>query len=82
MREWLSGQVLDDLEQKLLRNAAIGEWFDTDRLPMLFGVQRKTGKAAREVFCLVQFAIWHRLFIEGAGNTRPSVDEDPRDWIS
>ncbi len=37
--------------------------------------------AAREVFCLMQFAIWHRLFIEDGGRTKPSVDEDPRDWV-
>ena len=81
MREWLSGEVLDDLEQKLINNAAIREWFDTSRLPAIFEVQRNSGKAAREVFCLMQFAIWHRLFIEDGGRTKPSVDEDPRDWI-
>lgn len=81
MREWLSGRVLDDLEQKLIHNAAIREWFDVSRLPALFQVQRNCGKAAREVFCLMQFAIWHRLFIEDGGRTKPSVDEDPRDWV-
>lgn len=81
MREWLSGRVLDDLEQKLINNAAIREWFDTSRLPALFQVQRNSGKAAREVFCLMQFAIWHRLFIEDGGGTKPGVDEDPRDWV-
>jgi len=81
MREWLSGRVLDDLEQKLISNAAIREWFDTSRLPALFHVQRSSGKAAREVFCLMQFAIWHRLFIEDGGGTKPGVDEDPRDWM-
>jgi asparagine synthase (glutamine-hydrolysing) len=82
MREWLSGQVLDDLEHKLLRNAAIREWFDVDRLPALFEVQRNNGRAAREVFCLAQFAIWHRLFIEEGGHNKPTVAENPLDWIS
>ena len=81
LREWLAGRVLDDLEQKLIRNAAVKAWFDTAHLPALFDVQRKSGRAAREVFCLMQFAIWHRLFIEEEGRTIPSVDEDPRDWI-
>ena len=60
MREWLSGRVLNDLEQKLINNATFREWFDTSRLPALFHVQRNSGKAAREVFCLM-----HSLF--GAG---------------
>jgi asparagine synthase (glutamine-hydrolysing) len=81
VREWLSGGVLDALEGKLLANAAVAEWFDTDRLPDLIGYQRRTGRAAREVFCLTQFAIWHRLFIEGGGGAIPSVDEDPLAWM-
>jgi asparagine synthase (glutamine-hydrolysing) len=81
MREWLSGRVLDDLEQKLTNNAVIQHWFDTARLPALFAVQRRHGKAAREVFCLMQFAIWQRMFIEQRTSSPPSADEDPRDWL-
>jgi asparagine synthase (glutamine-hydrolysing) len=81
VREWLSGGVLDALEGKLMRNEAIAEWFDTDRLPALIEYQRRTGRAAREVFCLTQFAIWHRIFIEGGGDATPSVDEDPLAWM-
>lgn len=81
MREWLKGRVLDDLEQKLVTNEAIQHWFDTTRLSALFEVQRRHGKAAREVFCLIQFAIWHRIFIEQSAPAPPSVSEDPRDWL-
>jgi asparagine synthase (glutamine-hydrolysing) len=81
VRSWLTGEVLDELERKLLRNRAVGEWFDVERLPPLFEAQRRDGKAAREVFCLMQFAIWHRLFIEDAGKTKPEPEEDVLDWI-
>lgn len=81
VREWLSGEVLDRLEQKLLRNEAVREWFDTARLPTVFQLHRKRGIAAREIVGLTQFAIWHRLFIEEPG-LQPTPDEDPLEWIS
>ncbi len=81
VRSWLSDPFLAALEQKLLHNPAVREWFDTDRLPALFRVQRAHGRAAREVFCLMQFAVWHRLFIEGAGTQRPAPDDEVLDWI-
>jgi len=79
-RQWLSGDFLDALEPKLTRNRAVGEWFDTSHFPALFRAQRRRGNAAREIFCLMQFAIWHRLFIEQPG-LRPTPDENPLDWI-
>jgi asparagine synthase (glutamine-hydrolysing) len=81
VREWLRGDFLDRLEHKLMANRAVNDWFDTSHLPALFQVQRKKGGASREIFCLMQFAIWHRLFIEQPG-VRPTPDEDPLDWIS
>ncbi|MDD2769706.1 MAG: asparagine synthase-related protein, partial [Methylococcus sp.] len=81
VREWLGGEVLDRLEGKLSANPAVREWFDTRQFPALFQAQRRKGNAGREIFCLMQFAIWHRLFIEQPG-LKPSPDEDPLDWIS
>ena len=65
--EWLSGTFLDQVERKLLRNTAISEWFRLARLPEPFQVQRTQRGASREIFSLLQFAIWHRLFIEQPG---------------
>jgi asparagine synthase (glutamine-hydrolysing) len=79
-REWLSGELLDGLESRLMANHAIREWFNVGRLPALFAAQRRRNLATREIFCLTQFAIWHQLFIERPG-ARPSADEDPLDWI-
>jgi asparagine synthase (glutamine-hydrolysing) len=81
VREWLRGDFLDQLEQKLAGNSAVNDWFDTSRLPALFQVQRNKGGASREIFCLLQFAIWHKLFIEQPG-VQPSPYEEPLDWIS
>jgi asparagine synthase (glutamine-hydrolysing) len=81
VREWLGGEVLDRLESKLSANPAVREWFDVGQFPALFQAQRKKGNAGREIFCLMQFAIWHRLFIEQPG-LKPAPDEDPLDWIS
>jgi asparagine synthase (glutamine-hydrolysing) len=81
VREWLRGDFLDRLEHKLMVNQAVNDWFDTTHLPALFRVQRKKGGVSREIFCLMQFAIWHRLFIEQPG-LRPTPNEDPLDWIS
>lgn len=78
--EWLSGTFLDRLESKLTCSKALGAWFDATRLPELFHAQRTRGGASREIFSLLQFAIWHRLFIEAPG-LRPSPSEDPLDWI-
>jgi asparagine synthase (glutamine-hydrolysing) len=42
---------------------------------------RKTGRGgARELFTLLQFAIWHRLFIEQPG-LKPEPNEDPLEWV-
>ena len=79
--EWLSGAFLDRLEHKLVRSPALTEWFETARLPALFNAQRTRRSASREIFTLLQFAIWHRLFIEQPG-ARPAPNEDPLDWIT
>jgi asparagine synthase (glutamine-hydrolysing) len=79
--EWLQGELLDRLEQKLKASRALSGWFVTRRLPELFTAQRRQGKTGRLIWCLLQFAIWHRLFIEQPG-VRPGLDEDPLDWIS
>jgi asparagine synthase (glutamine-hydrolysing) len=79
--DWLGGSFLRTLSDRLPRNPAIREWFRIDGVRRLLDAQRSTGKASREVWCLMQFAIWHRLFVEQPGS-RPTPDEDPLDWIS
>ena len=79
--EYLSRGFLDHLEEKLLRNDAIRSWFNSETLKHLFAFQRRGGRGTRAVWCLMQFAIWHHIFIKGDGK-EPTPQEDPLDWIS
>jgi asparagine synthase (glutamine-hydrolysing) len=78
--EWLSGRFLEALGPRLLRDPAITQWFDPAGVTRLLQEQRNRGNAARELYGLMQFAIWHRLFVERPGS-RPAAREDPLDWI-
>jgi len=78
--EWLRGELLQGLRQRLPDNMAIREWFDVGGVRRLIDEQAARGGAAREIWSLLQFAIWHRLFVERPG-LQPSPDEDPLDWI-
>lgn len=78
--EWLRGELLERLRRRLLANPAIREWFLPAGLNALFDLQAARGRAAREIWCLTQFAVWHNLFIERPGST-PGPHEDPLDWI-
>jgi asparagine synthase (glutamine-hydrolysing) len=78
--EWLSGRFLEALGPRLLQDRAIREWFDPQGVARLLQAQRRRGSAARELYGLMQFAIWHRLFLEQPG-LRPAAREDPLDWI-
>jgi asparagine synthase (glutamine-hydrolysing) len=78
--EWLSGEFLANLGTKLAQDRAVQEWFDPDGVQWLVKEQQTRGSAARELYGLMQFAIWHRLFIEQPGVT-PAPRENPLDWI-
>jgi len=78
--DWLRGEFLDRLEPRLVSNPAVRAWFDSRQIPGLFAAQRANGNAGREIWCLLQFAIWHRLFIDQPG-IRPDAREDPLDWV-
>ena len=78
--EWLRGPFLHKLGEQLAKNKGIKEWFHLPRVNDLVTRQKKKGDAAREIWCLMQFSIWHTLFIEKFG-VIPSVDENPLDWI-
>ena len=77
---WISGQFLDQLEDKLLHHPAIREWFVADELKRVFAMQRAGKDYSRNIFSLLQFGIWHRLFCEGS-LPLPSTDENPLDWL-
>lgn len=78
--DYLSKGFLDDLQEKLLRNNAVKTWFDLEALKKLFAFQRRGGHGTRAIWSLMQFAIWHRIFIENHGKP-PSPNENPLNWI-
>ena len=79
--EWLSGDFLDGLETHLPRNPGITEWFQPEGVRTLIRRQRERKGNARLLWALVQFAIWHRLFIEGHGQ-RPDPKQHPLEVLA
>ncbi len=77
--EWLRGDFLDALASRLPSSAAIQAWCQPEAVRTLLERQRSRHDVTREVWSLLQFAIWHRVFIEGAGT--PGGDEDPLAWL-
>ncbi len=77
--EWLRGAFFAQLAPRLLASAAIGEWFNRRGVEALLKSHHRRNGLSREVWSLMQFAMWHRIFIEGAGTPEPR--EDPLNWI-
>ncbi len=78
--EWLRGSFLHQLAQKLPQSQAIKHWCEPAAVVDLLAQQKVKHNATREIWSLLQFAIWHRMFIEGAGGV-PSSEEDPLAWL-
>jgi asparagine synthase (glutamine-hydrolysing) len=77
----LRGAWLDELGRRLGANRGVREWFQAERIPELIAARRAGRGGSRELWGLMQFAIWHQLFIERPG-TKPTPDEDPLDWVT
>ncbi|MGQ0698899.1 MAG: asparagine synthase (glutamine-hydrolyzing) [Panacagrimonas sp.] len=78
--EWLRGDFLAALAGKLPQSAAIREWCEPAAVQALLARQASKHDVTREVWSLMQFAIWHRLFVEGSTGT-PGSEEDPQEWL-
>lgn len=76
----LSDTFLRGLGDALASNRAIKDWFNIDGVKYLIEAQRHTGKCSEQVWGVMQFAIWHRIFLENRGQ-KPGLVEDPLDWI-
>lgn len=79
--DWLTGDVAARVGERLAQSRGVREWFRVESIPALVAARQAAKGGSRELFGLMQFAIWHRLFIEQPGLT-PSPDEDPLDWIA
>lgn len=78
--EWLHGPFLDALAAKLPDSGAIRAWCQPAAVRALLARQQAKRDVTREVWSLLQFAIWHRLFIDGDARV-PGSDEDPLAWL-
>jgi asparagine synthase (glutamine-hydrolysing) len=78
--DWLKGETALRLGQRLAGSRGIRDWFEVDAIPALVAARQAGRGGSRELFGLMQFAIWHRLFIDGSGAV-PGPDEDPLEWV-
>jgi asparagine synthase (glutamine-hydrolysing) len=79
--DWLRGERVTAIGQRLAANRGIQRWFELGAVADLIA-EAKAGRGTdRELWGLMQFSIWHRMFIEQPG-LRPTPDEDPLDWIA
>lgn len=78
--DWLRGDYLQRVAHCIESSVAIREWFDAAAVAQLVARQQQRGDVTKNVFALLQFAIWHRLFIEGSG-ARPPERIDPVDFL-
>lgn len=81
VREWLSGEFLDQLETRLPENPGVRRWFNSAEVRALIQRQRRSGRHSQALWALLQFAIWHTLFIEGDG-ARPPASADLLEYIA
>jgi asparagine synthase (glutamine-hydrolysing) len=80
MAEWLTPAFVAAAEGKLLANRGIREWFHPAAVSALCAAQRQRGGRDRELWSLIQFAIWHRFFIDDFG-AKPGANDDPLLWL-
>ena len=80
VKEWLTGSFADQLGQKLIANKAIQQWFNIEGVKQTIEAHKSGKNYSRELWGLMQFAIWHKLFVEQPGVV-PSRYENPLDWL-
>ncbi|MCC6302071.1 MAG: asparagine synthase (glutamine-hydrolyzing) [Gammaproteobacteria bacterium] len=80
MDAWLKGETLDRLERILSASPAIREWFRPRAVHLLAEKQRRGRNVTRNLGALLQFALWHRIFVEGDGS-RPAL-QDPLTYLA
>ena len=80
VRDWLSGELLEQLARRLPRQPGIEQWFEAEGVARLIARQQARGDMVQPLWRLWQFAIWHRIFIEGRGEM-PPLQCDPVSFL-
>ena len=71
VNDWWRGDRLASLGQVLLNNESIKRWFDPKGVTLALATQQRSGSAGRLLMSLLQFALWHRLFVESTVTELP-----------
>ena len=72
---------MKSLGQILLSNESIKRWFDPKSVSLVLATQQRSGGAGRMLMSLLQFALWHRLFVESTVGELPE-QIDPLSYLS
>ncbi|QXP84669.1 asparagine synthase (glutamine-hydrolyzing) [Methylococcus sp. Mc7] len=78
--EWLDEPFLKRLAQILPEHPALAPWLKPDGIRTLIAGCRDERQGSTMLWAVIQFAIWHRLFISGNGE-RPEALTDPLDIL-
>ncbi len=79
--DWLRGERLQTLLGVLPESAGIRAWFDPAEVRRLLHAQQQGAKHSSALWTLLNFAVWHRIFIEGDGS-KPADQADPLAFIA
>ncbi|MBI3432364.1 MAG: asparagine synthase (glutamine-hydrolyzing) [Hydrogenophilales bacterium] len=79
--DWLRGERLQTLLKVLPDSEGIRAWFDPAEVRKLLLAQQQGAKHSTALWTLLNFAVWHRIFIETAGQ-KPADQADPLAFIA
>ena len=80
LRAAFSGKDLQRIAQALPNQHCVQHWFRAKTVGNWLERDRRSGVLSRVGLALLQFTIWHRLFVDGDGQ-RPPNQWDPLDFI-
>ena len=75
VNDWWRADRLEVLGRVLSGNEAIREWFKPAGVEALLAEQRRSQRAGRQLMTLLQFALWHRFFVESVTPALPEVTD-------
>ena len=75
VNDWWQGNRLEALGRVLCGNDAIREWFKPDGVNRLLREQGQSQRVGRQLMTLLQFALWHRFFVESSTPSLPEVGD-------
>lgn len=78
---WFDAHFVSELEKRLVDNPTIRRWFNVAGIRRVAEEHRRGHSRTRALWCLMQFAIWHKTVIDAPDN-QVGTQEDPLDWVS